>query len=268
MVLSNPGLTFGTNPAGYHDARPPYPEATWEVLRDRAGLAPGIDIVEIGPGTGLATGQLLAHEPRRLVAVEPDRRLADFLREGLGDRRLQVIGGSFEEVELPPAAFDLVACATAFHWLDAGPALLRVRDLLRPGGALALWWNVFGDTNRADPFHEATEHLFAGQRSNPSAGQSERVSHALDVEARLAELNDAGFQTDSPVFMHWTLSLDAAGVRRLYETFSNVLVLPLTERHALLDGLVDVAERQFGGRVERNMTTAIYTARPVGFQAG
>lgn len=66
--------------------------------------------------------------------------------------------------------------------------------------------------------------------------------------------------------MHWTLKLDAGGVRRLYESFSNVLVLPEAERNALLDGLVDVAERQFAGRVERNMTTAIYTARSMALQ--
>lgn len=195
--MDSPGLTFGTNPAGYHEARPPYPEAVWQVLRERAGLVPGIDILEIGAGTGLATAQLLAHEPRRLVVAEPDDRLANFLRAGMGDRRLQVVNESFEDVELPPSSFDLVACATAFHWLDAEPALRRVHHLLRPGGSVALWWNVFGNSVGADPFHEATEPLFAGKRSNPSAGGPGRVPHALDAAARLGELKDTNFEADS-----------------------------------------------------------------------
>ncbi len=32
----------------------------------------------------------------------------------------------------------------------------------------------------------------------------------------------------------------------------------------LLDGLSEIAARQFGGKVQRNMTTAIYTARRAG----
>lgn len=109
---------FGGDPANYDSVRPLYPEATWQVLRERAGLARGIDILEVGAGTGLATRQLLAHEPARLVAIEPDTRLAAFLRNAVPDDRLTVVTESFEAAELPDASFDLVACATAFHWLD------------------------------------------------------------------------------------------------------------------------------------------------------
>ena len=61
--------------------------------------------------------------------------------------------------------------------------------------------------------------------------------------------------------IQWTLELDPTAVRRLYATYSNVTALPPAERERLLDGLSEVAERQFGGRVERNRKTAIYTAR-------
>ena len=124
---------FGADPGGYHAARPAYPEATWEALRARAGLSAGISLLEIGAGTGLATGPLLAHGPDRLVAVEPDVRLAGFLRATIRDQRVEVIAASFEAAELPPAGFDLAASATAFHGLDAVPALRRVHAMLRRG---------------------------------------------------------------------------------------------------------------------------------------
>ena len=252
---------FGADPANYHSARPPYPEATWVALRELASLGPGIDILEIGAGTGLATARLLAHQPARLVAVEPDVRLAGFLRATLADPRLEVLATSFESADLPTASFDLVASATAFHWLDAGPALRRIHGLLRPGGAVALWWNVFGDASRPDPFHEATTHLFAGQPISWSSGGAGRPPHALDAPARLQELTNAGFVADRPQFLQWVLSLDPAGVRRLYATYSNVTALAPAEQAQLLDSLADIAARQFAGHVERNMTTAIYTAR-------
>lgn len=252
---------FGADPANYHAARPPYPAATWAALRERAGLAPGVAILEIGAGTGLATGPLLAHDPASLTAIEPDARLAAFLRDALPDPRLSVLAVPFEAADLPPAAFDLVASATAFHWLDAGPALRRVYGLLRAGGAVALWWNEFSDASRRDPFHEATLPLFAGRRASPAAGAADQPPHALDAAARVRDLAEAGFEADPPQLVPWTLTLDPAGVRGLYASFSHVAALPPAERAALLDALEDTAGREFDGRVERNMTTAIYTAR-------
>lgn len=252
---------FGTDPANYHAARPSYPPETWQLLRERSNLRAGVDILEIGAGTGLATAELLAQKPRQLVAVEPDARLADFLRTSNADDCLEVLPVAFEDADLDAASFDLVVSATAFHWLESAAALRRIHGLLRPGGAVALWWNVFGDESRPDPFHDATTHLFLGQRASLSAGGSDAPPYALDTEARVREFRDAGFVPEPPELIRWTLRLDAAGVRNLYATYSNVYALSPTEQTRLLDALVDIATVHFAGRVERNMTTAIYTAR-------
>lgn len=252
---------FGADPANYHAARPPYPEAVWSALAGRAGLRRGIDILEIGAGTGLATLPLLTHKPASLVAVEPDARLAGFLSHTAADPRLSVIAEPFEEAELPAAGFDLVVSATAFHWLETVQALTRIHTLLRRRGAVALLWNVFGDDSRPDPFHEATTHLFDGHRLSNSGGGSGKTPFALDVAERLGHFAATGFVADAPEFRRWTLELDPEGVRALYATYSNVTALPPPEQARLLDGLAEIASRQFGGHVERNMTTAIYTAR-------
>ncbi|MEX2694009.1 class I SAM-dependent methyltransferase [Rhizobium mongolense] len=215
-------VAFGADPSNYHAARPRYPEETWELLRERSDLGPGVDNLEIGAGTGLATAELLAHKPRRLAAVEPDMRLADFVRTSIAVDCLQVLALRFEDANLEPASFDLVTSATAFHWLDAAPSLKRIHGLLRPGGAVALWWNVFGDESRPDPFHDATAHLFVGHRASLSAGGRDSPPYALDADARIREMTDAGFVPDPPEFIRWTLRLDASGVRSLYATYSNV----------------------------------------------
>lgn len=252
---------FGLTPENYHLARPPYPDMVWDALVARAGLSAGISILEIGAGTGLATKRLLAENPKRLLAIEPDPRLADFLRSYLADKRLQVELATFEDIDLATGAFDLAVCATAFHWLDAPIALRRIHRALRPEGSVALFWNVFGDASRPDPFHEATTHLFAGGPRSPSGGGTTALPYALDTGARQAELVEAGFLPDAPELLRWTLTLDPVGLRRLYSTYSNVTALLPDDRERLLDGLIEIAERQFGGVVTRNMTTAIYTAR-------
>ena len=250
---------FGLDPQNYHTARPPYPELVWDALRKRAGLRSGISILEIGAGTGLATERLLDDRPQRLLAVEPDRRLAKFLRDRLDEEELEVVETPFEKLKVPEKSFDLVVSATAFHWIDAVPGLRRIQRLLRDGGSVALIWNVFGDGVRPDPFHRATAHLFSGHRTSPSGGGTTQTPYGLDVGARLADLAEAGFTTDEPELIDWTLSLDPSAVRRLYATYSNVTALPEDERERLLGGLEKVAETEFAGVVTRNMTTSVYT---------
>lgn len=252
---------FGLSPENYHSARPAYPPAVWELLRQQAGLRAGISILEIGAGTGLATEHLLAHDPRRLLAVEPDARLAEFLRTRLPRPELELVERPFEELDEAPQSYDLIVSATAFHWLDAVPALRRIHALLRHGGSAALIWNVFGDNSRPDPFHEASAHLFAGHRPSPSGGGTKQTSYGLDSEARLRDFEEASFHAEPPAMFEWTLTLDPPAVRRLYATYSNVVALEAEKREALLDALEDLARVDFGGVVTRNMTTSVFIAR-------
>jgi hypothetical protein len=47
----------------------------------------------------------------------------------------------------------------------------------------------------------------------------------------------------------------------LYSTFSPIQALPLERRLKFLGELGSIAERQFGGRVERPFMTVLYTAQ-------
>jgi SAM-dependent methyltransferase len=142
---------FGIDPGGYHAARPAYPDWVFDVLCERCGLAPNAVTFEIGPGTGTATRRLLELGAKPLVAVEPDHRLAAFLRETVPDEALTVVISTFEEAVLGETSFDLGLSATAFHWREEDLALNKVAKLLRPGGWWAMIWNTFGDQHRPDP---------------------------------------------------------------------------------------------------------------------
>lgn len=249
---------FGENPAGYHGARPEYPAWVYDTLTSRCGLRRGAAVFEIGAGTGTATHRLLEIGADPLVAIEPDRRLADFLRATNPDKALKVVVAPFEDATLEAAAFDIGVSATAFHWLDEESALARAASLLRPGGWWVAVWNVFGDDSRPDPFHEATSKLLEGPAS-PSAGER-GIPFALDSAARLAALKRSGaFDLVENESRQWSFVLDAKQTVALYATYSNVNAR--SDRKAVLAELGRIAREDFGNRVVRNMITTLYIAR-------
>lgn len=244
---------FGTDVAGYAAGRLDYPEALFEILSDRCGLVPRARVLEIGPGTGQATRRML-DAGASVVAVEPDPALARHLR-GWNEERLTVECRLFGEQVPGDHAFDLIVAATAFHWLDARPALAQVQRLLRPGGTFAMWWNVFHEAGE-DPLFEA---LFEGLARPPSLVSGQHYS--LDADARCADLTAAGFQQVGHVMLSRRIAVTPASLRALFSTFSAVRQLPPAERIARLDAVEALALRDRGERFERVFRTPLYTAR-------
>jgi SAM-dependent methyltransferase len=251
---------FGLDPAGYHNARPAYPDWVYELLRERCCLRQNTATFEIGAGTGIATHRLLDLGANPLLAIEPNDHLADFLRQTIPTDALTVVRSSFEDAVLPAAGFDLGFCATAFHWLDEETALTKVAGLLRPGGWWVMVWNDFGDPDRADPFHEATKLLLNGP-SSPNMGNND-IPFSQDKGARLSALKHTrAFESIDHRTSAWSLVLDPDQVVNPYATYSNINIRP--DREAVLAELHRIARDKFQGRVTRNMLTSLYIARRV-----
>jgi hypothetical protein len=66
----------------------------------------------------------------------------------------RVVYEVLEDDDLPDASFDLILTATAFHWLDPKSRAKGLASLTKPGGCVALIWNVLQDLNLDDAFHE------------------------------------------------------------------------------------------------------------------
>ena len=257
---------FGRAVGDYDAGRPPYPGALWDVLVQRCNLGSGTRVLEIGPGTGQATGPLLGLGAA-VTAVELDEGLASFLVSKHPGNSLSVLLGTFETVALPAASFDVVAAATSFHWVDPDVGLRRAAEALAPGGWLALWWNVFGDPSRPDPFGDALASLFAAfpdleETTGAGALLSGAHPYSLDVAARTAEIDATG--SFGPVHhetIPWTALHTPADLRRLFGSYSSWLAIPDPRRAVLLDALESLARDPFGGRVERPYLTSIYLAQ-------
>lgn len=73
-----------------------------------AAIQQGDRVVEIGPGIGVLTKELLAHTPN-VTVIELDDRLIPLLKEYTGSDGLDVIQGNALEVEMPDDPYKIVA---------------------------------------------------------------------------------------------------------------------------------------------------------------
>lgn len=249
---------FGLDPAGYHAARLDYPEALYAQLFGRADQEPIRSVVEIGAGTGHATAKLLAPSVERLVAVEPDPALAEYLRGRFADRAVDVVASDFVSAPIQ-GRFDLAVAASSFHWLDPDTALARIRDLLKPGGTVALWWNAYRQPGIGDPFADAIMPLLEGLDLPPS--ESMRGHYSLDADLHVARLQGAGFDHVEHQLYRRERTLSAADARALYASYSFVRALPEERREALLTAITDLVDREFGGAAPNVVLTALYLGR-------
>jgi SAM-dependent methyltransferase len=254
-------VLFGTDPAGYEAGRPAYPDRVYQVLAERCGLRPGARTLEIGPGTGLVTRQLVA-AGAAITVVEPDPGLAGYLSKVLPS--VVVRTEPLEEAALPAETFDLAVAATSLHWVDQRIGLNKLGACLKPGGWLALWWTLFRDPGRPDPFAEAVETIL-GPGTRGAFDEPGRPPFQLDEERRLRDLARwAGLIDVQAEQMRATCTLSSQQTRALYASMATVLRRSPTEQERLLDAIEQLAVDRFGGVVERRFVTALYTGRRPG----
>jgi SAM-dependent methyltransferase len=252
--------SFDTNAERYHAWRPGYPAAIYRMLEDVCGLGPGTRVLEIGAGSGQATGELLARGAE-VLAVEMGPQLAARLRDHLGGPNLTVIEGDVESVRLPDEEFDLAVCATALHWMNAAAVIPRVAGALRPGGWLAVWWTVFGDPASTTPLRARLNPMLLARF--PAEPDGSRPA-ALQTDDRLDELTAGGwFEHAQAGRFRWTPRFTPAGLAGLFSTFPHIAELPVAERDAVLADIAALAARytEDDGKVTENYVVAIYLAR-------
>ena len=156
MTRVHPAAAAGFASAAdvYERARPSYPADAIAWLVARTAIGRGSTVLDVGAGTGKLT-RLLVPTGARVIAVEPIAEMRAFI-EGA-----EAVDGTAEELPFPDGAADLVTVAQAFHWFDLDRALPELHRVLRPGGQLALVWNM-RDLN--DPLQRAVEELLAPLR--------------------------------------------------------------------------------------------------------
>ena len=132
--------SFNAAAAQYAANRPSYPPALLDAVEEEAGLSlRGARVVDVGAGTGIATA-LLHARGADVVAVEPGEGMAaqfHATRPGI-----PIVRGNGNALPLADNTADFLTYAQAWHWTDPARSVPEALRVLRPGGALALWWNT------------------------------------------------------------------------------------------------------------------------------
>ena len=164
--------------AVYAAIRPTYPQRVFDAVEQLSGVAlSGALVADVGAGTGISSRQL-RDRGARVTAVELS--LPMLRRLAADSAGVAAVQGSGNALPLRGAGTDLVTFATAWHWVDPERAVPEVRRVLRPGGALACFWNI--------PVPDV------GVR----AGYRERMREALGHEPDLGTMTRTDGEDDGP----------------------------------------------------------------------
>jgi SAM-dependent methyltransferase len=174
---SDPTSRFSDRVQDYVRWRPGYPSAVLEALRRDLGLQPAHVVADVGSGTGLLS-RLLVENGNVVYGVEPNREMAAVAEADLGGTgRFHSVDGRAEATSLAAGSVDLVTAGQAFHWFRVPDSRAEFRRILRPGGGVALVWNL----RRLDstPFlrdYEAFLHRWSNDYEEVSAQYAKEES--------------------------------------------------------------------------------------------
>jgi SAM-dependent methyltransferase len=230
-----PRFSFETvNALDYDELRPSYaPEAiAW--VAQRGSLRPGSTVVDLAAGTGQLSRRF-ADLDVDLVAVEPAPNMRSVLEERLP--AVRVVDGTAEAIPLEDRSVDAVTVGNAFHHFERMAAFEEIKRVLRPGGALALFW--------AWPLEEEQPSI-PGIREIDEVVEATRASNEIATAYR--SWKEPPPETDGfgpferrefPV----THVIPSARLADLYATSSDVASLPDAVRKVLLDHIRRLSHR-------------------------
>lgn len=205
-------VAFGPAAGDYAFGRPSYPiEALRWAVPDGARR-----VLDLAAGTGKVTEGLLALG-LEVDAVEP---LAE-MRAAIPAPARQ-LDGTAEAIPLPDGSVDAVTVGQAFHWFDPPAALAEMRRVLRPGGAIGLFWNLLDDS---EPWvGEFADLITAEERASEITEEPRPIWTGVDGLA----------DPERRLFRHEE-TYDADRLVAYTVSRSQVILLPDDERAALVE---------------------------------
>ena len=162
---------------------------------------------------------------------------------------------------LPEGAFDLLVSATAFHWLDPAVAYRKAARSLRPGGAIALFWNEHVRTDADGGFFAAAQEVYAREAPEIWDGSYANPPEPKGLQDRTGEIEASGLF--GPVVRRsylWEQAYGARGYLRVLDTYSEHIALAERSRSRLYDGISRLIQEEYDGRIVKGYATTLYVA--------
>jgi SAM-dependent methyltransferase len=213
----HPTAARGFHGEVYERGRPDYPRDVVAAL----GISAQTAVCDLGCGTGKFT-RLAWDAGAKAIGVDP---LEDMLR--VFKHNLPAVPAVTGVAEALPSAgerFDVVVCASAFHWFDQDAALPEIHRVLRRGGHLGIVWNRRDElTGWPAEFWRITE-AYRGDTPGYRTGAWRR---ALDASPLFGPIREQWFEH--------VQRTDVEGLVARVASISFIETLPSDERDAVLD---------------------------------
>ncbi|MGO9819747.1 MAG: class I SAM-dependent methyltransferase [Solirubrobacteraceae bacterium] len=252
-------LLFGEVAELYDESRPAYPAALIDDLL--ADLPAGTRVLEVGAGTGKAT-TMVADRGARVLAIEPSAGMADVLRRNCAAYPgVRVVESDFERWDPFDERYPLLYSAQAWHWIDPAARYERAAAALSSGGLLAAFWNrpAWGDSplraELARVYAEIVPELVPDGPLHPANLNPDGDD---DWTAEIGAA--AGFEHPELRTYEFNKAYSADDYIRLLATLSEIRLLDVPDRDALLAGVHDAIEAH-GGTLSMPMLTRLCLAR-------
>ena len=251
-------LTFDQVVDIYDRARPGYPAELVDAL---FGVLPAMpQVLEVGPGTGQLTAELL-ERGAKVTAVELGPQLATWLQTNLGDHDgLRVINAAFEDVAVEPDSFDAVVAATAYHWVADEAKAHRPAELLRPGGCLGVIDLIQVDSAVDGGYFDRVQPIY--DRYGDTNRRWDPLTHETAMPPVADVLEASGLYERVDVLRHpWDQTYSSDQYRDLLYSYSGTQLMPEPDRTRMVDELVAVIDSEFNGTLTRPLAATLTLAQ-------
>lgn len=148
MVVSMNNVTldsadrFTETVDNYVKYRPGYPEQIIKFLSDEYKFNQESKVADIGSGTGIFT-KLLLDNGNSVYAIEPNDKMRAAGEKFLtSSEKIKSLSTTAEHTSLEDNSIDFIIAAQAFHWFDKEKTRAEFKRVLKPGGYVALLWNM------------------------------------------------------------------------------------------------------------------------------
>jgi SAM-dependent methyltransferase len=248
--------SFNSVASLYDEFRPGYPQELIDSIVELSGLPKDGRILEVGSGTGIAT-RLFAVRGYPVHCIEPGGNLAAIAARHLvlyPQVTFETI--RFEEWQEQPAEFDLLISAQAFHWVPREIGYAKASRALKPGGSLALFWNMYPG------FHGqiALDLDRIYQEIVPELENPKNNSEAT-IQQRCDDIAQSGYF--GPVCLRrfaWCKTYLTREYLGLLSTYSDHIRLARQVRQRLFKDIAASIDAQ-GGSVKRDYVAVLYVAQ-------
>ncbi|MDQ3707526.1 MAG: class I SAM-dependent methyltransferase [Chloroflexota bacterium] len=133
---------FSTRVENYIRYRPHYPPEVLETLVEKCALTQASVVADVGSGTGILS-EVFLRNGNLVYGIEPNQEMREAAERLLSEYpNFHSLDARAEATTLPTRSVDFVTAGQAYHWFDREGARAEFARILRPGGWVALVWNL------------------------------------------------------------------------------------------------------------------------------